>query len=435
MNTIDIKKKKLSIIKLSFFFLSFLFVQPFVYSQSGEKLFKANCAACHSVGENTVVGPGLQGINDKYSEEWLIKWTTNSQELINSGDADAIAIFEEFNSLPMPPQAVNPDEIKAILAYIASSSTAPEAGATDDCGKEGIYVWEGQETPEPLSSTSYMFIAIALVLAGLVFMLNRYRAIAAKMVAKKEGKSYEGPISLLDAFKRLIIKNKGIAAGIIIIAVFGGLVDLMFGAMEIGVHQDYKPEQEIKFSHKVHAGCNQIDCNYCHSSARHSKTSGIPSLNVCMNCHKFVNGGENTFVYNGKEYPMSEEIQKIYTALDYDPNTGEYGDNPTPVKWIKVHNLPDHAFFSHSQHVTAGNLKCQKCHGPVEDMDVVGQFSPLTMGWCINCHRETKVSTEGNGYYDDLHSRMTPEFRDKVMKDGKITVNEIGGLECAKCHY
>jgi hypothetical protein len=155
-----------------------------------------------------------------------------------------------------------------------------------------------------------------------------------------------------------------------------------------------------------------------------------------MNCHKYIDGSHGkTFIYNGEEYSMEEEIQKIYKHLDYDPKTQKYGDNPTPVKWVKIHNLPDHVFFSHSQHVAAGKQKCQTCHGPVEEMDVVEQHAPLTMKWCIECHKETKVATKGNGYYEDMHSRMTDEYKEKVLGDGKLTVDEIGGWECAKCHY
>src|SRR5690606_22175663 len=227
-----------------------------------------------------------------------------------------------------------------------------------------------QTTEEDTSGTSLIvLIVICVILLGLIFVLNSSRVKIAKAVAEKEGKEFTGPVSLLDAFKYTISNNKGYVAAVVVILVFSGLVNLMGGAMTIGVHQGYKPEQPIKFSHKIHAGDDKIDCNYCHSSARHSKTSGIPSLNLCMNCHTYINGEGKTFLYNGEEYPMDKEIQKIYEYLDYDPKTGKYGDNPKPVKWIKVHNLPDHAFFSHQQHVTVGNQQCQTCHGPVQEMD------------------------------------------------------------------
>lgn len=397
---------------------------------AGEKLYKNNCKACHSIGTDKVVGPGLQGINEKRSKEWLVKWIQNSADLIASGDADANAIFEEFNKMPMPAQAVSEDDIAAILAYIANP---PGVKEVVEESSEALVV----DAPQKNNTTIMLILLIVIIVFALVllFLLNKSRVSIAKAIADKNNEVYNGPITLIQAFKQICGKNKGIVAVVVIVLFFGGLVNLMGGAMEIGVHQGYKPEQPIKFSHQIHAGLDKIDCNYCHSSARHSKTSGIPSLNVCMNCHKYINGGEKTFAYNGEEYPMKEEIQKIYTHLDYDPKTGKYGDNPTPVKWIKIHNLPDHVFFSHQQHVTVGKQKCQTCHGPVEEMDVVKQYSQLTMKWCIQCHQNTKVATEGNGYYDDMHSRMTEEFKQKVLGDGKLTVDEIGGWECAKCHY
>lgn len=456
MNKITIKGRKIEWFKLSIFCLSFLFFQLNVGAQDsataevaaqpseeaavadasndqaslvaeGEKLFKANCAACHSIGTNKVVGPGLQGVNDKYSQEWLVKWITNSGELIASGDADAVAIFEEYNKVPMPPQPVSPEEINSILAYIKNPPVKEEAKSD-----EQVVVAEEKKSPV----NKYIFIGLAVVLLILVFLLNKARVSVAQLVASKNGEEFNGPVSLVEALRFTVRNNKGLVSVVVIVLFFVALIKLLDGALEVGIHQDYAPEQPIKFSHKIHAGDDKIDCNYCHSSARHSKTSGIPSLNVCMNCHKYIDGSHGkTFTYNGEEYSMEDEIKKVYAALDYDPSTQTYGDNPTPVKWVKVHNLPDHVFFSHAQHVTAGKQKCQTCHGPVEEMEVLKQQEPLTMGWCINCHRETKVSTEGNGYYEDMHSRMPDDYKHKVLADDKITVEEIGGLECAKCHY
>jgi mono/diheme cytochrome c family protein len=395
----------------------------------GEKIFKANCAACHSIGDNKVVGPGLKGISDKREREWLGKWIINSADLIASGDADANAIFDEYNKVPMPPQSVSEEDVDAILAYI---KTPPQKAGE---ANETVEVAAG-ETEDNSSTTMIVLIAIVVVLAILLFILNKSRVSLAKLAAEKEGVPFNGPVSLAEACKLTVTNNKGVVAAVVIVLFFGGLVKLMDGAMVVGVHTGYKPEQPIKFSHKVHAGDNKIDCNYCHSSARHSKTSGIPSLNVCMNCHKFVDGSSGkTFMYNGEEYSMETEIKKIHTALDYDPSTQKYGDNPQPVKWIKVHNLPDHVYYSHQQHVTVGKQQCQTCHGPVEEMDVVEQYSPLTMKWCIECHAETGVATAGNGYYDEMHSRMTEEYKEKWLGDDKLTVEEIGGWECAKCHY
>ncbi|MDF1672700.1 MAG: c-type cytochrome [Vicingaceae bacterium] len=430
MNKITNTTKRNTLFKVTLFCLSFLFLQINSYSQDGKKLFKANCAACHSVGSNKVVGPGLQGISEKYDREWLGKWIKNSGDLIASGDGDAKAIFEEYNKVIMPPQPVDDSQIDAILEYISNPSDGEAGPVADVAGASNVVVEEDNST------MVYIFAAAILLLVILVFTLNRTGLFLREAVAKNEGQEYTGPTTLWQSFRELMRKNQGIVAAVIIVLFFGGLLDLMDGAFKIGVHQGYKPEQPIKFSHKIHAGDDKIDCNYCHSSARHSKTSGIPSLNVCMNCHKAIDGSSGkTFMYDGKQYSMTEEIQKIYDYLDYDKETQTYGDNPTPVKWVKVHNLPDHVFFSHEQHVTVGEQKCQTCHGPVEEMEVVDQHAPLTMKWCVECHKETAVSTEGNGYYEEMHKRMTPEFKDKVMGDGVLTVKENGGWECAKCHY
>ena len=428
MNKIINITKANSLLKVSFFCLSFLFLQLHSSAQDGAKLFKANCAACHSPTEKTVVGPGLKGVNEKHDREWLGKWIKNSGALIASGDAAAKEIFNEYNKSIMPPQAVNDADIDAILAYVAAY--APPVEESVAVGVEGDVVEADN------SMMMFLFIGVIVLLLILIITLNKTGVFVKEVIAKDAGETYEGPRTLGQNLNKLMGDNKGIVAAIVIVLFFGGLLNLVNGAFEIGVHQGYKPEQPIKFSHKIHAGDDQIDCNYCHSSARHSKTSGIPSLNVCMNCHTYIDGSSGkTFMYNGEQHSMTEEIQKIYDHLDYDPKTKVYGNNPTPVKWVKIHNLPDHVYFSHQQHVVAGKQKCQTCHGPVEEMDVVEQHSPLTMKWCIECHQETAVATEGNGYYDEMHDRMTPEFKEKVLSDGELTVDEMGGWECAKCHY
>jgi cytochrome c551/c552 len=428
MNKIIHITKAHSLLKVSFFCLSFLFLQLNSSAQDGAKLFKANCAACHSPTEKTVVGPGLKGVNEKHDREWLGKWIKNSGDLIASGDAAANEIYKEFNKSIMPPQAVNDADIDAILAYVADYVPPVVKGAVADSG--------GGVVEADNSVMMYLFFGVIVLLLILIITLNKTGVFVKEVIAKDAGVTYDGPRTLGQNLNKLMGDNKGIVAAIVIVLFFGGLLSLVDGAFQIGVHQGYKPEQPIKFSHKIHAGDDKIDCNYCHSSARHSKTSGIPSLNVCMNCHTYIDGSSGkTFMYNGEQYSMVEEIQKIYDHLDYDPETKVYGDNTTPVKWVKIHNLPDHVYFSHQQHVVAGKQKCQTCHGPVEEMDVVEQHAQLTMKWCIECHKETAVATEGNGYYDEMHDRMTPEFKEKVFSDGELTVNEIGGWECAKCHY
>jgi hypothetical protein len=202
---------------------------------------------------------------------------------------------------------------------------------------------------------------------------------------------------------------------LIVITVTGTFIayQLVLSSIMLGRSQFYSPDQPVKFSHAVHAGQNKIDCIYCHSYAPYSKTAGIPSENVCMNCHLLVRNGTRTGAF---------EIAKVVSAF----NTG------TPIEWVKVHNLPDHVFFSHAQHVTAGRISCQKCHGNVKSMNRIEQVSDLSMGWCINCHRTTKVNFQGNKFYSQ-YSILAERLRNGTIDS--VTVSMIGGTECMKCHY
>jgi hypothetical protein len=188
---------------------------------------------------------------------------------------------------------------------------------------------------------------------------------------------------------------------------------LVVNALTIGRSKDYSPTQPIKFSHAVHAGQNGTDCIYCHSSAPYSKTAGIPPVNVCMNCHLMVRNGTRSGIF---------EISKVITSYD----------NRKPIEWIKVHNLPDHVFFSHAQHVSAGKLGCTECHGEVKKMDVIKQVSDLSMGWCINCHRTRKLDFHDNQYYSQYR-----ELAERLKKGeiDSVTVSMTGGTECMRCHY
>lgn len=200
--------------------------------------------------------------------------------------------------------------------------------------------------------------------------------------------------------------------------------------MQLGIDQGYQPVQPIHFSHKIHAGDNKIDCKFCHSSARVSKTSGIPALNVCMNCHKSI------FEYNGETTPEHSkefydgEIMKLYAAAGWDDAEQQYTGDEQPVKWVRIHNLPDFVYFNHSQHVSVGNQECQTCHGPVEEMEVMYQYSPLTMSWCVDCHRTTNIDVKDNAYYTKVHEELSKKY-----EVDQLTVAQMGGLECGKCHY
>lgn len=422
MNVISFKKPTIhffSLIALLFAFgASTMSLQA---QEDGEKLFKSYCASCHSPGANQLVGPGLAGVYDKYEKEWLYSWIKNSGALIAAGDDQAIAVFEQYGKVIMPAQPVTNVQIDAILDYIkVYAEAAPEVAEVVATGVTG----ELAVAEEGVSN--YVIVGLVVLFLIVIILLRKVQYIFTAAKAREAGGEMPEETTLTQALSDTISQNKTIFAllGIVCLAMFAkGGWDSAFG---VGVYQGYEPEQPIMFSHELHAGTNGIDCNYCHSSASYSKSAGIPSPNLCMNCH--------TYIQEGPQYGK-EEIGKIYAALDFDPVTKTYGPNQKPIKWVKVHNLPDHVYFNHSQHVSIGKIACQKCHGPVETYTVGKQYAELTMGWCINCHRETKVQMTDNGYYDEIHKRLPEELKKQYLEDGTITVSELGGIECAKCHY
>lgn len=403
---------------LHLFFLSVIFScmtlflgSTNVYAQDaakGESLFKSNCASCHAL-DKKLVGPALSGVTERREEEWLLKWVKNSSALIKSGDPDAIAIFEEYNKSAMTAFTHFSDEdVKDILFYIEN----PPAKK----GEEVVTGGPGDGNASGGDNTTMIIIVALIILSAVLFA-----SLKAKNALKKA--MDEPTDSMYKQTKDWLMARPGLVVVIVVLLFIGGVKDTWENVFDkVGVAQGYQPTQPIAFSHKIHAGEQKIDCNYCHSGARHSKTSGIPSANVCMNCHTYINEGTNT---------GTTEISKIYEAVGYDPETRAYKENyeAKPIEWVKIHNLPDLVYFNHAQHVTAGKQECQTCHGPIEEMDVVEQFAPLTMGWCIECHRKTEVNTD-NPYYENLNERWAEKFHGE-----KITVDKIGGLECGKCHY
>lgn len=165
-----------------------------------------------------------------------------------------------------------------------------------------------------------------------------------------------------------------------------------------GIQQGYEPAQPIAFSHRLHAGDLQVQCQYCHSGAERSRHAGIPAVSTCMNCHRFVTSSFGAFRAEdeiareeGREPRpiVTPALQTLYDGLAIDPATMTplAGRAPAPIAWTKVHTLPDYVYFDHRGHVSAG-VQCQTCHGPVETMERVRQVESLTMGWCVNCHRQ-----------------------------------------------
>jgi len=277
-------------------------------------------------------------------------------------------------------------------------------------------------------STFLALIILSVVLAAIAALLYGIKRHLATLNAEKHGTQEQEPSFYEQKVKPIIeawnptIATLVIAGGLLVIL---GAFGYKFGMDEVGVQQGYAPSQPINFSHKIHAGQYEIDCKYCHSTVEKSKSASIPSLNTCMNCHKYVKASEK---YNGKTSP---EIQKIYNAIGFDGDNMEYieGYEQKPIEWVRIHNLPDLAYFNHSQHVVVGKLECQTCHGPIQEMDKVYQYSTLQMGWCIDCHRERGIDSENNDYYEEAHKNMVAEGKDY------ISVADNGGLECSKCHY
>ncbi|MFM2135507.1 MAG: hypothetical protein RL021_907 [Bacteroidota bacterium] len=415
--TARIKMKSLSVFAfiVSVFISLSVSAQDAAAVQDGEALFKAQCASCHAVKEK-LIGPALKGIETRRPEEWLLKWIKNSSAVIKSGDEYANKIYNEYNKTQMPSFALKDDEIKSILAYVKTEAEKPDAAAVAPAAGDGSA--PAEEAPIGL----YLIIA-GLVLYVLLTILSRVQSTLERAVRQRTGEPEPIQLGRKEAFIHWARNNKKLVAVILLVLTGWGSVKGWYTLKNIGVMQGYTPEQPIKYSHKLHAGEMQIQCIYCHSGAERGKVAGIPSANVCMNCHKYVRKGPQT---------GTEEIAKIYKALDYDPDKGTYGPNPKPIQWVRVHNLPDLAYFNHAQHVSVGKIACQTCHGPVQDsMTVAGQYSPLTMGWCIDCHRKTEVKMAGNDYYNEYHK----ELLSKPGADSIITVSEIGGLECARCHY
>lgn len=441
--------------------------------EKGKSLWNANvCGSCHNKNmKDNATGPALGGVEERWAaepREHLYRWIQQSQALIASGESErAIAVWNEWKPTVMSNYTnLTDDDVEHLLAYIDGQYTGNIPGAA------GIVAGPVVEAEE--KDNTLLFIILGVALLALSLILARITSNLQYMVETTEGGNPTRK-TLMET-----LTSRGVIAFVIFALVVLGGYTTVNHAIELGRQQDYSPEQPIKFSHVTHAGINQIECQYCHDGARRSKHSVIPALNTCMNCHRAIKKGSN---YG------TAELTKIFAAVGYDPIediyledyenysrdeikdvykkwianqylaeenadidevenvvddqwegivealTNEYTDDTKiagPVEWVRIHNLPDHAYFNHAQHVTVGNLKCQNCHGPVEEMELVYQYSPLSMGWCINCHRQSEVQFQDNDYYkayERYHEEMKSGERDGV------TVEEIGGLNCQRCHY
>jgi cytochrome c2 len=376
---------------------------------AGEKLFTANCTSCHKINSQ-LIGPALRDVDKKESDEWLHKWIKNNGALRASGDKDALAIYTQFNKTEMTQFTSFSDaDISNIIAYIKQESAKPVGGPSATPGQPG-----GETGSDPYVGILLWLLVIILGAAALI--LNRNINALGKMVREKSGEPIVERIP--------IYKNKTfIALASILVVIFVGYTTVD-NAVRAGHEQNYQPDQPIKFPHSVHAGINGINCLYCHAGAEKGRTAMIPSPNICMNCHKAISSGTNT---------GTTEIAKIYYAVGWDPAKGQYTGVTHPIHWVKIHNLPAHVYFNHSQHVVVGKLACQTCHGQIQDMEQVYQYATLSMGWCINCHRTTPVQFATNKYYTSMFPKLDEELKSGKIK--QVTVADLGGTECQRCHY
>ena len=403
-------------------FICFVCSFSSLQAQDGKALFNANCASCHKIDKD-LTGPALLGVEDRWpSKELLHLWIKNWPAAVATGDAYATKIKDwspaAMNQFPNLSEA----DVDAILGYITKWTppvTTPAPGATAGA-------------PVSEDDNSLLFGVITLIMAIIALLLLQVNANLRKLADEKDGVRSPEPVAFW--------KNKTyLGFATIILFILAGFY-LSKGAVSLGRHKDYQPVQPIYYSHKVHAGTNQVNCLYCHGGAQEGKHANIPSMNVCMNCHMGINEykGETLYDGEGKEVNGTAEIKKLYDFAGYTPGKPWDPSKAKPVEWIKIHNLPDHVYFNHSQHVRAGQVACQTCHGEIQKMDEVYQFADLSMGWCVNCHRETKVqfydSATGSGnkfysIYEKFHDDM------KAGKMDSVTVEMIGGTECQKCHY
>lgn len=428
---------------------------------NGEKLFKANCTACHAL-DKQIVGPPLKDIVSKVKDEagldkdWLHKWIKDSKGLIASGDKYANEIFDKFNKTPMQQfPNLTDKEIDDILAYTANppaaapaadqAASGETAGATDAASLEAIQKAKEQSTDSKIVIGSFIFIALLLV-----WLLLRIRQL---VKIQSLGDATEKEVAKALTFAEAYKKYKGVGNALIGVFTLFAAYGLWNWLMWIGVYKGYQPEQPIHFSHKIHAGENKIDCQVCHTGAKYGKVSEIPSVNVCMNCHRMISEYNGKYMEEGKDKAFYDgEIKKVYEAAGWDPGSQQYTGKTKPIEWTRIHNMPDFVYFNHSQHVVAGekaiiksynkknpnepiDVVCKACHGKVDEMDEVKMANDFTMGWCIECHRTTEVDMSNgynSAYFKDLHAKLKKQY---PKSEGKITVDAIGGLECGKCHY
>ena len=410
-----------------------LLVTFFVFSvlktnaQDGKALFIAKCASCHTMGNDGATGPNLQNVLSRWDgdanrvREWILNWS----KLAKTDPHAAAVAASRPGVMQIFEGQISDAEIAAVIKYTDEwTPPAPATPATTDGAKEG--------------NGGLIFGIISLIMAIIALILMQVNSNLKKLSDDTEGILRPDPVPFY--------KNKVyIALFAVVLFIVGGFYTAN-ALIDFGRQKKYQPEQPIFYSHKVHAGINQINCLYCHGAAMDSKHAIIPSVNVCMNCHKTITSyekGPKLFREDGSEVNGTKEIEKLHGYAGFDPKNAAAWDpsKAKPIAWTKIHSLPDHVYFNHSQHIKAGKVQCQSCHGNITDMDEVYQFSELSMGWCVNCHRNTKVDfykidstgkATGNKFYS-IYEKFHNDIKSGKMDS--VTVKDIGGLECQKCHY
>lgn len=399
-------------------FIVFLFNSHTTFAQDGKALFTQNCAVCHAV-DKKLTGPALQGVEGRWNgdRKKLHDWVHNSPAFLKTGDTYANKLFADNNKVAMTTfPDLKDEEIDAILDYVKNWKPAPAVTTT-------------ATAPQPGDST-FLLGVLFIILAIIGLILIKVNKGLKNLSLQKQGIEPSVPLP----FYR---NNVFIAAASIILFLLGGYF-ITKSAIGLGRTKDYQPQQPIVFSHKIHAGVNQINCLYCHGGAQDSRHASVPSLNVCMNCHMGINeykGAEKIYTAEGKEVNGTDEIKKLYQYAGFTFGDAWDASKAKPIEWVRIHSLPDHVYFNHSQHIMVGKVQCQTCHGEITGMDEVKQFADLSMGWCINCHRTTQVQFADNKFYS-IYTKYHKEMQDgKIDTTKGITVEMIGGTECQKCHY
>ena len=407
------------------FFLILFSSYNYLSAQDGQATFKTYCASCHKPDAD-FTGPALKGARQRQAaaglpKDWVYKWVHNTTSMVTT-DPYAMKLFAKFNSVmtQFDASSVSNKDIDAVLDWAdkyEKPAAVPGANTTGN--------------PSGEDDNSLLYGLLTLILAVIALILLQVNSNLKKLSDEKQGIRTPNPVPFY--------RNKAyLLLGVILLFLIGGYFTIE-AAIGLGRAKGYQPVQPIYYSHKVHAGTNQISCLYCHGGAQYGKQANIPSVNICMNCHMAIKeySGDPITREDGSSVNGTAEIKKLYEYSGWNPDLKKYDKPGKPIEWVRIHNLPDHVYFNHSQHVKVGQQKCQTCHGNIQEMPEVAQFAELSMGWCINCHRETKVQFNddkgnGNKFYS-LYEKFHEDIKNK--KYDSVTVEKIGGTECQKCHY